>query len=599
MAGCLSLSPRIPPARPRGSTLLRHALLLAIMLLLQYPAGSAEREVDTEHLEGAQHYLRVALVIGNSRFQHYPQLANPAHDAEDIAAQLRRLGFEVIEREDLTSREIGATLREFRFKLAGAEVGLVFFAGHGMQINGENFFPGVDADISSEEDVPNQSLALRQVMDVLDGAKTQLNLVFLDACRDNPFARATRSGSRGLARVEAPSGTLISYATRPGSVAHDGTGRNGLYTTQLLHQIRDSADLPIEVVLKRVVVGVKQESSGQQEPWYEGSLEGDFCFGTCVTSTRLALEATPQAGDPASPPAAPAIVPPVAKPRSRPVRHVAAAAAPATAAAPAANIAASIPTPVAPPPVSRTVAVSVAQLEPLYFTRAFSRTESGSIFRLDGTQIMLAHTRTTPGNGGLYSVAESPSGDIFFCDATESRILKIAGGQETIEYQHNRPVKHLAFNAAGRLFFSSVMGSQDPGTIYELRAGKPVLFYTLPANAIGGMWSGTFAFDRQGMLWLSSGSRRPGSLYRARFNQLEKVFTSNDTAIMGFTFLNDGSIAFADNAHSVMHLTLPALGLSRLFESPYDDGALTDVKLASAIDRGAEHVAHLPDSKPQ
>src|SRR5450631_3701585 len=307
MAGCFSPNPRIPSARPRGSIL----LLLAMLLLLQgfRPAGSAELP---------KHYLRVALVIGNSQFQHYPQLANPAHDAEDIAAQLRGLGFEVIEREDLTSREIGATLREFRFKLAGAEVGLVFFAGHGMQINGENFFPGVDADISSEEDVPNQSLALRQVMDVLDGAKNELNLVFLDACRDNPFARATRSGTRGLARVEAPSGTLISYATRPGSVAHDGAGRNGIYTTQLLHQIKDSADLPIEVVLKRVVTGVKQESSGQQEPWYEGSLEGDFCFSTCGRPTRLAVEATPQVSVPIPLPVPPANVPAVAKPRSRP-----------------------------------------------------------------------------------------------------------------------------------------------------------------------------------------------------------------------------------------------------------------------------------------
>jgi Caspase domain len=590
MAGCSSPYSRIPSARPRGLPLLWCTLTLALQC---WPAESAQREADGQRSELAEHYRRVALVIGNSRFQHYPQLANPAHDAEDIAAQLRGFGFEVIEREDLTSREIGATLREFRYRLTGAEVGLVFFAGHGMQINGENFFPGVDADISSEEDVPNQSLALRQVMDVLDGAKTQLNLVFLDACRDNPFARAARSGSRGLARVEAPSGTLISYATRPGSVAHDGTGRNGLYTTQLLRQIKDSADLPIEVVLKRVVVGVKQESAGQQEPWYEGSLEGDFCFGACGSPTRLTADATPQVKVAIPLPVSPANAPAVAKPRPRPVRV-------ATATAPAAtNNAASITTQAAPSAASRSIAVSVAQLEPLYFTRAFSRTESGSVFRLDGTEVMLAHTRTTPGNGGLYSVAESPSGDMFYCDATESRILRIAGGRESIEYQFNRPIKHLAFNTTGRLFFSTVMGSQDPGTIYELNAGKAILFYTLPANAIAGPWSGTFAFDRQGMLWVSSGSRRPGALYRARFNQLDRVFTSNDTAIMGFTFLNDGSIIFADNAHSVMRLTLPSLGLSRLFESPFEDGPLTDVKLARAFDKGAEHVAHLPGPKPK
>jgi hypothetical protein len=592
MAGCSSPNSRIPSARPRGVTLLLRTVLLATTLTLpSWPADSAQHETDGQRPEPAEHYRRVALVIGNSQFLHYPQLANPAHDAEDIAAQLRGFGFEVIEREDLTSRQIGATLREFRYKLAGAEVGLVFFAGHGMQINGENFFPGVDADISSEEDVPNQSLALRQVMDVLEGAKTQLNLVFLDACRDNPFARATRSGSRGLARIEAPSGTLISYATRPGSVAHDGAGRNGLYTTQLLRQIKDSADLPIEVVLKRVVVGVKQESSGQQEPWYEGSLEGDFCFGACGSPTRLAAETTPQVNVPIPPAISPATAPAVAKPRSRPAR-VATATAPAST-----NSAASIAKATAPSAVSRSIAVGVAHLEPLYFTHAFSRTESGSVFRLDGTEVVLAHTRTTPGNGGLYSVAESPSGDLFFCDATESRILKIAGERETIEYQYNQPIKHLAFNATGRLFFSTVMGSHDPGTIYELNAGKAVLFYTLPANVIAGTWSGTFAFDRQGMLWLSSGSRRPGTLYRARFNQLDKVFTSNDTAIMGFTFLSDGSIVFADNAHSVMRLTLPSLGLSRLFESPFGDGPLTDVKLARAIDKGAEHVAHQPGPK--
>src|SRR5258708_5431402 len=149
MAGCSSPNSRIPSARPHGSTLLLHTLLLGSMLMPQCgPTEAAERGADGQRTELAESYPRVALVIGNSQFQHYPQLANPAHDAEDIAAQLRGFGFEVIEREDLTSREIGATLREFRYKLAGAEVGLVFFAGHGMQINGENFFPGVDADIS-------------------------------------------------------------------------------------------------------------------------------------------------------------------------------------------------------------------------------------------------------------------------------------------------------------------------------------------------------------------------------------------------------------------------------------------------------------------
>jgi peptidyl-prolyl cis-trans isomerase A (cyclophilin A) len=166
---------------------------------------------------------------------------------------------------------------------------LVFYAGHGLQIKGENYFPAVDADITSEEDVPTQSLAVTQIMDVLGDAKTRLNLVFLDACRNNPYSRSFRSASNGLSRVNAPSGTLISFATRPGGVAADGIGRNGLYTSALLEQI-NKTNQPIEQVIKKVVSRVKSTSKGHQEPWMEGSIEGEFCFGECnVQSTQSVL----------------------------------------------------------------------------------------------------------------------------------------------------------------------------------------------------------------------------------------------------------------------------------------------------------------------
>jgi len=222
---------------------------------------------------------RIALVIGNSAYKASP-LKNPVNDARDMANSLRGYGFTVIERNNLTVKQIGSTLREFRSKLTVGSVALVFYAGHGIQIKGENYLPAVDADIVGEEDVPNQSLSTRQIMDVLADAKSRMNLVFLDACRDNPFARSFRSSSRGLGRENAPSGTLISFATRPGSTAADGDGRNGLYTSVLLQQIKNT-DQPIEQVLKRVVTGVKTASKGQQEPWMEGSIEGDFCFGQC------------------------------------------------------------------------------------------------------------------------------------------------------------------------------------------------------------------------------------------------------------------------------------------------------------------------------
>lgn len=222
---------------------------------------------------------RVALVIGNSSYKSSP-LKNPVNDARDMANSLRGYGFTVIERTNLTTRQVGQTLREFRSKLTPGSVAVVFYAGHGIQIKGENYLPTVDAEINGEEDVPMQSLSTRQVMDVLGEAKTRMNLVFLDACRDNPYARSFRSSSRGIAKENAPSGTLISFATRPGSVAGDGDGRNGIYTSVLLEQIKQS-NQPIEQVLKRVVSGVKVASKGQQEPWMEGSIEGDFCFGQC------------------------------------------------------------------------------------------------------------------------------------------------------------------------------------------------------------------------------------------------------------------------------------------------------------------------------
>jgi hypothetical protein len=240
--------------------------------------------------------LRVALVIGNATYETSP-LANPVNDADDMAEKLRGLGFEVIKHNNIGMREIGSVLSEFRSKLKAGAVALVFYAGHGIQIKGENYFPAVDAKIETEEDVPNQSIAIRQIMDILDDSKTSLNLVFLDACRNNPYSRSFRSAANGLARVSAPTGTLISYATRPGSVAADGEGRNGLYTSKLLNQMGSREQ--IELSLKNVVSEVKAASLGKQEPWMEGSIEGEFCFAGCAESSAPAT--TPAAEiDPAT-----------------------------------------------------------------------------------------------------------------------------------------------------------------------------------------------------------------------------------------------------------------------------------------------------------
>jgi len=269
----------------------RLLLVIAALVLVSAAASGAEEQ-------------RVALVIGNAAYAH-GALRNPVNDARAIAGRLEKLGFHVIRRENMRSKDIGPTLREFRSRLTPGAVALFFYAGHGLQVRGLNYLPAVDAEIEAEEDVPTQSLEVGKVLEVMEDARTRVNLVFLDACRDNPFARRFRSLSRGLAKVDAASGTLIAFATRPGSVAADGEGSNGLYTEYLLKHM-DEADVPIEQMLKRVGAGVKLASKGRQEPWSEGLIEGDFFFrasgGQALAPAPAAQPAPlPQAPQPAPP----------------------------------------------------------------------------------------------------------------------------------------------------------------------------------------------------------------------------------------------------------------------------------------------------------
>lgn len=231
---------------------------------------------------------RVALVIGNAAYQNVP-LKNPVNDARAVAAKLRKLGFQVLERHDLKQREIGQVLSEFRSRIVPGGAALFFYAGHGVQVDGVNYLPAVDAAIGSEEEVPNQSVNLDQVMRAMELGQSRVNLVFLDACRNNPYAGRTRSLGGGLAKVNAPSGTLILYATRPGQIAADGSGTHGLYTQNLLATL-DQPGLSAEQVQKQVAAAVRKASNGQQEPWMEGMLEGDFYFkpGTAPVSEQAA-----------------------------------------------------------------------------------------------------------------------------------------------------------------------------------------------------------------------------------------------------------------------------------------------------------------------
>lgn len=221
---------------------------------------------------------RLALVIGNSKYGNAP-LKNPANDAKAMAKTLKNLNFDVIEIIDGTKKNMRNGIRNFysQLKTKGC-IGLFYYAGHGIQVKGENYIIPVDHDIQEEFDIQDESIRIGNILDHMQNSNSRMNIVILDACRDNPFARSTRSGTRGLAQSYTEgSGSIIAYATAPGRTASDGAGENGLYTQELLKAI-NTPGLEIGMVFRRVLANVKKISDGKQLPWTNSSLEGEFYF---------------------------------------------------------------------------------------------------------------------------------------------------------------------------------------------------------------------------------------------------------------------------------------------------------------------------------
>lgn len=244
---------------------------------------------------------RVALVIGNSAYQHTSPLDNPKNDALVMTKVLKELGFEVISSLDLSQNDMKRAIKTFAQKLeAGGRgtVGLFYYAGHGVQVGGRNYLIPVSAKISSAVDVEIESIDLEVVTNAMNVAGNGFNVVVLDACRDNPFKSSTRSLSRGLARINAPKGSLIAYATSPGDVAADGEGENSPYTAALVKTMQEPG-LTIERVFKRVRLQVHEETKETQTPWESSSLTGDFYFLPEGSETRpkVEVEAKPKIED--------------------------------------------------------------------------------------------------------------------------------------------------------------------------------------------------------------------------------------------------------------------------------------------------------------
>jgi hypothetical protein len=226
---------------------------------------------------------RLALVIGQSAYRAVPPLPNPANDAKAMAKMLEDAGFEVSTASDLSQNELRGSVSDFAAKLSDKgpdAVALVFYAGHGIQVDGENYLIPIDVDPKREADVPLQAVRLNDVLNTLASVPSRMRIIMLDACRNNPFPSINKTTGNGLAMVDAKTGTagtFISYSTSPGAEAEDGSGANSPYTTALLKVAREPG-LTIEEAFKRVRVSVNQETGGRQVPWDSSSLTDTFNF---------------------------------------------------------------------------------------------------------------------------------------------------------------------------------------------------------------------------------------------------------------------------------------------------------------------------------
>ncbi|MGH1478437.1 MAG: caspase family protein [Geminicoccales bacterium] len=249
---------------------------------------------------------RVALVIGNGAYANIPLLENPTHDAALIARKLRDLGFAVDLAIDGDRSSFVQQVRLFGESARGADAALFYYAGHGIQADGQNYLLPVDAEISRLADLRHESLPLAAVMDELDHAGAEINLLILDACRDNPLTRSLASShtrtaeiAQGLALVQRASGTIIAYATAPGEVAYDGDGQRNSPFTQALSDWIDKPDLDVALMFRRVREQVVAATNGEQVPWVEEAILGNFYFQQdnpkIQPATTTALPSVPSA----------------------------------------------------------------------------------------------------------------------------------------------------------------------------------------------------------------------------------------------------------------------------------------------------------------
>lgn len=277
------------------STLLAAFILLAAIVAASLPASAQDK--------------KVALVIGNANYEAAPKLRNTVNDAADLSQKLRTLGFEVIEGMDLSKRATDQSIQRFSAALENASLGVFFYAGHGLQVDGVNYLVPIDAQVKSPAGLDFELVRLDLVQKNME-LEARANIIFLDACRDNPFTRnlsATRrtrslNVGRGLATVEAGRGTLISFSTQPGNVALDGDGRNSPFTSALLRHIGQPGEELLSAMI-RVRQDVFRVTNGKQVPWDQQALFEQIVLVPDATRSKAGETSPPVAASTSAPPA--------------------------------------------------------------------------------------------------------------------------------------------------------------------------------------------------------------------------------------------------------------------------------------------------------
>jgi hypothetical protein len=267
---------------------MKNNYLLSFLLLFPFYLGCTGLSLADRGLSGLQgpsSANRYALIIGNSQYTHLPRLKNPKNDANDFLIKLKSLGFNATLLLNASQQKMESAISKFGQHLRLGGVGLFYYAGHGIQSKGRNYLIPANAKLKTANELRYKAVDMGYILGEMGDANNGLNIVIIDACRDNPLASQFRSAKRGLTRVEYPRGTLIFYATAEGNTAEDGYGRNSTFTKHLLNEIA-TPNIPVFMTFQNVIQKVDRETRHTQTPWIESSFVGDFYFSTNIKASN-------------------------------------------------------------------------------------------------------------------------------------------------------------------------------------------------------------------------------------------------------------------------------------------------------------------------